>query len=207
MSKRIFDLFFSFLGLFFLSPVLMFVACRIKQFDKGPVFYRGVRVGKGGTLFRIFKFRTMVIDAEKKGPSSTSEEDLRITKIGKVLRKYKLDELPQLINVLLGEMSFVGPRPQVEWAVKLYTEEEKKLLSVNPGITDLASLKFSNEGELLRNSDDPDKFYMENIHPEKVRLSLKYVQNSSVLVDFKIVLFTIGKLIFPNLINGEPSIS
>jgi lipopolysaccharide/colanic/teichoic acid biosynthesis glycosyltransferase len=133
----------------------------------------------------------MVVDAEKLGASSTSDDDPRITRIGKFLRKYKLDELPQLINVLKGDMSFVGPRPQVKWAVDLYTEEEKALLNVRPGITDYASLRFPNEGEILKGSKDPDKDYMEKIHPEKMRLGLEYVRNRSFWLDIKLILQTV----------------
>jgi len=173
------------------TPILLILAILIKREDGGPVFYRGVRVGLHGNPFRIFKFRTMVVNAEKIGGSSTADDDPRITKIGKFIRKYKLDELPQLINVLKGEMSFVGPRPQVQWAVELYNEEEKILLSVRPGITDYASLKFKNEAEILKGSSNPDKDYLEKIAPEKTRLGLEYVRNSSLLLDVKIIFITI----------------
>lgn len=189
--KRIFDLILSAIGLLILSPFLIAVGLIIKFSDYGPVFFRGERVGLYGKLFRIFKFRTMVVDAEKLGGSSTSDDDPRITKIGKVLRKYKLDELPQLLNVLLGDMSFVGPRPQVKWAVDLYSEQEKAILSVRPGITDNASLFFSNEGEILKGSKNPDQDYLEKIHPIKTQLALKYVQKHSLLEDVKIILKTI----------------
>jgi lipopolysaccharide/colanic/teichoic acid biosynthesis glycosyltransferase len=189
--KRFFDLAVSAVGLLAIGPVLLWFALRIKREDGGPVFYRGERVGLHGETFRIFKFRTMVVDAEKLGASSTSDDDPRITRIGKLLRKYKLDELPQLINVLKGDMSFVGPRPQVKWAVDLYTEEERKLLSIRPGITDYASLKFPNEGEILKGSKDPDKDYMEKIHPEKMRLSLEYVRNRSFWLDIKLIFQTV----------------
>jgi lipopolysaccharide/colanic/teichoic acid biosynthesis glycosyltransferase len=189
--KRFFDLAVSAVGLLAIGPVLLWFALRIKREDGGPVFYRGERVGLHGETFRIFKFRTMVVDAEKLGASSTSDDDPRITRIGKLLRKYKLDELPQLINVLKGDMSFVGPRPQVKWAVDLYTEEERKLLSIRPGITDYASLKFPNEGEILKGSKDPDKDYMEKIHPEKMRLSLEYLRNRSFWLDIKLIFQTV----------------
>jgi lipopolysaccharide/colanic/teichoic acid biosynthesis glycosyltransferase len=159
--------------------------------DGGSVFYMAPRVGLHGRIFRMYKFRTMIVNADKMGPSSTANDDARLTNIGKFLRKYKLDELPQLINVFKGEMSFVGPRPQVEWVVKLYTDEEKKVLSVRPGITDYASILFHNEGEILAGSPDPDKTYFEKIHPEKMRLALKYVESKSLLVDFKIILQTL----------------
>jgi lipopolysaccharide/colanic/teichoic acid biosynthesis glycosyltransferase len=145
MTKRLFDFLCSLLGLVFLSPVLFWVSWKIKREDGGPVFYRGVRVGLKGRLFRIYKFRTMVVYAEKLGPSSTSAEDPRITRIGQTLRKYKLDELPQLINVLAGDMSFVGPRPEVQRFTDMYMDEEKTILTVRPGITDWASLWNSDE--------------------------------------------------------------
>ncbi len=190
-SKRSFDLMASLFGLILLSPVLLLIVIIIKLNSPGPIFYRGVRVGKFERPFRIFKFRTMVVNAEKIGGSSTAADDPRITKIGKLLRKYKLDELPQLINVLKGEMSFVGPRPQVHWAIALYSGEEKLLLTVRPGITDYASIKFRNEAEILKGSNDPDKDYLEKIAPEKIKLGLEYVKNKSLLTDIKIILATI----------------
>ena len=194
--KRIFDIAFSFLGLLLLLPLLFLIAIMIKKEDYGPVFYRGERVGKNGMLFRIYKFRTMVVNAEKIGPSSTSDDDPRITKIGRFLRKYKLDELPQLINVLKGEMSFVGPRPEVKKFTDLYTEEEKAILSVRPGITDWASLWNSDEGSILAGVEDPDRVYMEKIRPEKIRLQLKYVRERSLWVDIKIIFKTIKTVMF-----------
>ena len=189
--KRIFDMVMATVGLIVLGPMLIWIAWRIKAEDGGPVFYRGVRVGLNGRLFRIFKFRSMVVNAEKIGPSSTASEDSRITKIGKWIRAHKLDELPQLLNVLAGDMSFVGPRPQVKWAVDLYTSEERLILSVRPGITDFASMKFSNEGELLKNASDPDRAYLELIHPVKTELALKYVKTRSFLLDIRLILQTI----------------
>jgi len=193
--KRIFDFIFSLFGLLILSPFLLVIAFLIKKEDRGPVFYRGERVGLHGKLFRIFKFRTMVVDAEKMGPSSTSEEDPRITQVGRWIRRHKVDELPQLLNVFLGDMSFVGPRPQVRWAVALYTPEEKNILTVRPGITDYASLRFSNEAEILKGAEDPDKAYLELIHPEKTRLALQYVRNHSLLIDLKLIILTIRQVL------------
>ncbi len=198
MIKRAFDFLISLLGLLALSPVLSILALLIKLSSPGPVFYRGVRVGRYGKPFRILKFRTMVVDAERIGGSSTPEDDPRITTVGRFLRKYKLDELPQLINVFKGDMSFVGPRPQVPWAVELYTEEEKALLSVRPGITDYASIRFSKEADILRGSGDPDREYLEKIAPEKIRLGLEYVRNRSLLVDIKIILATFWALMRGN---------
>lgn len=192
--KRIFDIIFAFSGLFVLSPILVIFASIIKISDGGSVFYRGERVGLHGRTFFIFKFRTMVVNADKIGGSSTSDDDPRITQVGRFLRKYKLDELPQLVNVLKGDMSFVGPRPQVKWAVDRYTEEERRLLSIRPGITDYASLRFPNEGEILKGSKDPDKDYMEKIHPEKMRLSLEYLRNRSFWLDLKLILQTVAAI-------------
>lgn len=199
MLKRSFDILVSVAGLFALLPFFLLVAVWIKLDSGGSVWYRGVRVGRHGRLFRIFKFRTMVVDAEKFGSSSTPEEDPRVTRVGRFLRKYKLDELPQLINVLRGEMSLVGPRPQVPWAVELYASEERALLSVRPGITDYASIRFRNEGEVLRGSLDPDKDYLEKIAPEKIRLGLEYVRNRNLWLDVKIITAT-----FWGLVGGDP---
>lgn len=195
MLKRLFDIVFSLLGLILVSPVLLGLSILIKREDDGSVFYRGVRVGRYGKLFKIFKFRTMVVNAEKVGGSSTADDDPRITKIGKFMRKHKLDELPQLINVLNGEMSFVGPRPEVQHYVNIYTNEEKAILNVKPGITDWASMWNSDEGAILAGSTDAEKTYMEKIRPEKIRLQLKYVKERSFWVDVIIVFQTLFKLI------------
>lgn len=194
MTKRIFDFAISFVTLVFLSPVFLVVSLCMKMEDGGPVFYRGVRVGRFGREFRIFKFRSMVVDAEARGGSSTASDDLRITRFGRILRKFKFDEIPQLLNVLRGEMSLVGPRPQVPHDVALYTEEESQILSVRPGVTDYASVRFHDEGEILRGSADPDKAYAELIRPEKLRLSLKYVRERSFWVDLKILWMTLKTL-------------
>lgn len=189
--KRFFDLVFSLLGLVALSPVLLAVAVLIKLESPGPVFFRGGRVGRHCELFRIFKFRTMVADAERWGGTSTAEDDPRLTRLGKSLRRYKLDEFPQLLNVLFGDMSFVGPRPQVQWAVDLYSDDERRLLDVRPGITDFASLRFRNEGEILQGYANPDQAYLELIAPEKIRLGLYYVDNRSIWLDLKLVIMTL----------------
>jgi len=191
IAKRIFDIIASGIGLIVFSPLMLIIAYLIKKEDGGPVFYRGVRVGKYGKPFRIYKFRTMVVDAEKIGGPSTADDDPRITRVGKILRKYKLDELPQLINVLKGEMSIVGPRPEVQFYVDMFTEEEKDILSVKPGITDWASLWNPDEGAILAGSPDPEKTYMEKIRPTKIRLQLKYVKERSFWVDLKIIALTI----------------
>ena len=191
MVKRVFDLVLASLGLLALSPCLVAVGVAIKLSSPGPIFYRGERAGLHGGLFRIFKFRTMIVDAERKGPSSTCEDDPRITSVGSFLRRHKLDELPQLINVVRGDLSLVGPRPQFKWAVDLYNGEERRLLTVRPGITDYASIRFRNESEILKGSTDPDQDYMEKIHPEKVRLGLEYVRRHSLWIDLRLILATL----------------
>ena len=191
MLKRAFDFLSSLIGLILVSPVLVTIAILIKREDGGPVFYRGVRVGRFGKLFRIYKFRTMVLNAEKLGGPSTADDDPRITKMGRFVRKFKLDELPQLINVLRGEMSIVGPRPEVQMYVDMFKEEEKAILSVRPGITDWASIWNPDEGAILAGSPDPEKTYMEKIRPEKIRLQLKYVRERSFWNDLKIIAQTI----------------
>jgi lipopolysaccharide/colanic/teichoic acid biosynthesis glycosyltransferase len=198
IAKRAFDTALAALGLIVVSPVLAAIAIAIKTGSKGPLLYKGRRVGLDGVPFEMLKFRTMVVDADKIGGSSTPEDDPRVTPIGKKLRRYKLDELPQLLNVLKGDMSFVGPRPQVQWAVDLYTPEEREILRVRPGITDEASLKFSNEAEILKGSTDPDKDYIEKIHPEKMRLSLEYVRHRSFSGDLSIIARTAGAIFKPS---------
>jgi lipopolysaccharide/colanic/teichoic acid biosynthesis glycosyltransferase len=189
--KRVLDFAVALLGLVLLSPLLLAIAIWVKLSSPGPVFYAGARVGRRGVIFRMLKFRTMIVNADKLGASSTSADDARMTAAGRFLRRFKLDELPQLINVLRGDMSLVGPRPQVEWAVKLYTPEEQGLLSVRPGITDFASLEFRNEGEILKGSKDPDRDYLEKIAPYKIRLGLYYVRHYSFIIDAKIVAATL----------------
>ncbi len=187
LLKLLFDIIFSSIGLTITFPLLIFTSIVVKLDSKGPVFYRGKRIGRHGKPFRIYKFRTMVINAEKLGGASTANDDPRITRVGKLIRKYKLDELPQLINVLIGDMSVIGPRPQVLEDVALYTEEEKNILSVRPGMTDWASIKYHNEGEILRGSPDPDQAYIEKIRPGKIKLELEYVRNCSFWVDLRIL--------------------
>lgn len=193
--KRLFDIVSSILGMILTSPLFLVIAVLIKRESSGSVFYRGERVGKDGKPFRIFKFRTMIVDAEKMGGPSTARDDPRLLKIGRFLKKCQLDELPQLINVLKGEMSFVGPRPEVKVYIDMMTPEERKpILSVKPGMTDLASLWNFHEGEVLKGSPDPEKTYMEKIRPEKIRLQIEYVKNRSFLLDLKIVIKTIFKV-------------
>ena len=206
-----FDLVFSVFGLVPLSPLLLALIVFIKIDSPGPVFYRGLRVGRYGKTFRIFKFRSMVEEAEKLGGASTPEDDPRVTRVGRFLRRYKLDELPQILNVITGEMSLVGPRPQVPWAVELYTQEERTVLNARPGITDYASVRFRDEGEILRGSANPDKDYFEKIHPEKMRLSLEYVRKQSLWLDCQILWKTLAVVLRParaesgHRIDGGPS--
>ena len=195
LMKRLFDVIASSAGLVVLLPVLAVLAIVLKLESTGPVFYRGLRAGRYGKPFRIFKFRTMVVNADKIGGPTSSADDPRITRVGNFLRRYKLDELPQLINVLKGEMSLVGPRPEVVQEVLLYTEEEKRLLEVRPGITDWASIRFRNEGEILRGSTDPHQAYREKIRPEKIRLGLEYVRSHSFMTDCKIILITLKTIV------------
>ena len=195
MFKRIFDFSLSLVGLMILSPLLSLISLLIKLESQGPVFYRGKRIGRYKKPFRIYKFRTMVVGADKIGGPSTADDDPRITKTGKFLRKFKLDELPQLINVLKGEMSFVGPRPEVQHYVDMFNEEEKTILNVLPGITDWASLWNPDEGAILKGSKDPEKAYLEKIRPHKLKLQLKYVKKNSFCLDLKIILLTLKAII------------
>jgi len=193
--KRTVDLCLSAFALVFLCPLLSVIAVMIRLEDGGPVFYRGVRVGRGGVPFRIFKFRTMVVNAERLGGPSTADDDPRVTRIGRWLRSSKLDELPQLLNVMNGEMSLVGPRPEVPQEVALYSEEERMLLSVRPGVTDWASLRFHDEGAILRGAPDAHEKYRHAIRPEKVRLGLEYVRTGSFGTDLRILASTVRMVI------------
>jgi lipopolysaccharide/colanic/teichoic acid biosynthesis glycosyltransferase len=195
MIKRLFDIAFSLTGLVMFSPIIAAVALLIKLEDRGPAFYRGVRVGKNGRPFKIFKFRSMVTNADKIGGPSTSDDDPRLLKIGKFIRNYKLDEIPQLINVLTGEMSLVGPRPEVPSEAETYTDEEKRVFLVKPGITDWASLTYHNEGEILKGSADPHQAYREKIKPGKLKLQLQYVDHHDFLTDIRIIFKTLSTLI------------
>jgi lipopolysaccharide/colanic/teichoic acid biosynthesis glycosyltransferase len=195
MIKRLFDIIFSISGLIIAFPLLFVIAILIKISAPGSVFFRGERIGKNGRNFRIYKFRSMVVGAEEKGGPSTAADDPRLTKIGKFLKKFQLDELPQLINVLKGEMSLVGPRPEVPLYVDMMTEEERRvILSLRPGMTDFASLWNFREGEVLKGSADPEKTYQEKIRPEKIRLQIEYVKSRSFVLDLKIILKTILKI-------------
>lgn len=183
------------LGLIALSPVFAVVALWIKFDSKGPVFYRQVRVGKDNKDFRLFKFRSMRPDSDKGSLITIGGRDPRVTRSGYYIRKYKLDELPQLINVFKGDMSLVGPRPEVRKYVDYYTPEEIKVLSVRPGITSLASIKYRNENEILAQADDPDKTYIEKILPEKLNIDLEYVNKASFWNDIKLIFRTFKEII------------
>jgi len=194
MAKRIFDILFACIVLILTAPLFFFITIVIKIYSPGPLLYKGRRVGLHGKIFHIFKFRTMVVDAEKLGGSATAGDDSRITEVGHILRKYKLDELPQFINIARGEMSFVGPRPDVEKIIALYLQEEKVILNLIPGITDYATLWDFNEGEALRGSLNPEEMYIREILPIKKQLQLKYMREKSFFVDLKIICLTIRKL-------------
>jgi lipopolysaccharide/colanic/teichoic acid biosynthesis glycosyltransferase/SAM-dependent methyltransferase len=195
MLKRLLDVVVSGAALVLLFPVLAGIAIAIRLDSTGPIFYRGRRAGRHGTPFRIFKFRTMVVDADRIGGPSTSDTDPRITKTGKFLRRYKLDELPQLLNVFLGQMSLVGPRPQVESYVSRYSDEEREILKLRPGITDWASIWNSDEGAVLAQHADPDRAYDELIHPTKMKLQLVYARDHGVVIDIKIIAHTLIRMV------------
>ena len=188
------DIFFSLLGIVLLSPLLIVLSILILFSGKGGVFFLQKRVGKNNLDFSLIKFRTMRPGSEKKGQLTIGNNDLRITKIGRFLRKYKLDELPQLFNVLFGTMSLVGPRPEVRKYVELYSEKQKKVLSVKPGITDYASLKYFEESDLLAKSNNPEKTYIIDIMPRKLEINLDYVNYNNVGTDFKIIFSTIARI-------------
>lgn len=191
--KRAFDILCSFLGLTVLSPVLLVVSVLVAVTSPGGVFFRQERIGKDGKPFRIFKFRSMRKD--NAGLKITTGNDSRITPVGRFLRKSKIDELPQLINVLAGDMSFVGPRPEVADYVNLYTPYQRQVLLVRPGITGLASIRFRNENDLLTASDDPNRTYVEQIMPRKIDLDLEYIPHASVFYDIKLIFQTFAVVI------------
>lgn len=194
MLKRIFDITLSLFGLIILLPFMLIIAILIKIDSKGPVFFKQIRITKGGKEFKIFKYRTMKVGSDKYSQITVGKDD-RITKVGSFLRKYKLDEIPQLINVLIGDMSLVGPRPEVPKYVALYTDEQKEILKVKAGITDYASIEFSDENDLLASEEDPEKAYIEKIMPKKIELNKKYLSEISILTDIKIILLTIKKIL------------
>ena len=195
-AKRLFDLVFVIPGLIILSPVFLVVGFLIKSKDGGSIFFKQTRVGKEGKRFKVLKFRTMVVDVEKLGAKVTTGNDPRITPVGAFLRKYKLDELPQLLNVLMGNMSLVGPRPEVPEYVEFYPQETKDIIfSVHPGITDTASIEFVNENELLTDSKDPIEDYKNKVLPIKLGYSMDYVKTRSLWVDFKLILKTVSAIV------------
>ena len=194
MLKRIFDITLSLLGLIILLPFMLIIAILIKIDSKGPIFFKQIRVTKGEREFKILKYRTMRVGSDKYS-QITVGKDKRITKIGSFLRKYKLDEIPQLINVLIGDMSLVGPRPEVPKYVALYTDEQKEILKVRAGITDYASIEFSDENDLLASEKNPEEAYIEKVMPKKIELNKKYLSEISILTDIKIILLTIKKIL------------
>lgn len=189
--KRIFDIIASGCGLIVLSPIFIVIAIWVKLDSKGPVFYRQIRVGKDNKDFKLFKFRSMKIGADRQGLITVGGRDPRVTRSGYYIRKYKLDELPQLINVFIGDMSVVGPRPEVRKYVDLYTPEQMRVLSVRPGITDLASIRYRNENELLETVDEPETYYREVIMQDKLKINLEYVDNRSFWGDIKLIFATL----------------
>jgi lipopolysaccharide/colanic/teichoic acid biosynthesis glycosyltransferase len=191
MAKTVLDLLISIIGLIVLAPFFLIIALLIKADSRGSVFYQQERVGMNGKLFKLFKFRTMRIDADKAAAITIGERDPRITTIGFYLRKYKLDELPQLINVLVRDMSLVGPRPELKKFVDLYEGTQRNVITVRPGITDYASIEFRNENELLAGKEDPIQFYIEEIMPVKLKLNLEYINDQSFWLDVKIIFKTI----------------
>lgn len=189
--KRLFDIAASGLGLIFLSPIFLFVAIWIKLDSKGPVFFRQVRVGRYNKDFRIFKFRSMHVGSDKGSLVTIGGRDPRVTKSGYYIRKYKLDELPQLINVFVGDMSLVGPRPEVRHYVDFYTSKQLQVLDVRPGITDLASIYYRNENEILANVEDPETYYKEVVMQDKLEINLSYVRNHTFIGDIVLIIKTI----------------
>jgi len=194
-AKRVFDVLFSVAGLLFLLPVFLLVIVLLKLDSKGSIFYKQIRVGLNQKNFELIKFRTMYANSDKAGLLTIGDHDSRITRVGCWLRKYKIDELPQLINILKGEMSFVGPRPEVLKYVMLYDAFQKRVLTVKPGITDWASIQYIDENQLLANADDPESFYINTIIPSKITQNLKYIEHHNLWVDLKIISYTLKSII------------
>jgi len=193
--KRLFDIVCSGIGLIFLSPLFLIISIIILCDSKGKVFFRGHRVGQYGKTFRIFKFRSMIPDCEGKGKWNVGDNDPRITRIGHFLRKSKLDELPQLINVFIGDMSFVGPRPELQIYVDMYTDDEKEILNIKPGITDWASITNFDQFKDFTQADDPDTYYLKYVRPLKLKLQLYYYEHNSFFSDISCILWTIYKVV------------
>jgi lipopolysaccharide/colanic/teichoic acid biosynthesis glycosyltransferase len=195
---RFLDVFFSLLGLILLSPLFLFISFLIKINSNGPIFYKQLRIGLNGNEFNLFKFRSMIENSDKMGLITIGNKDFRVTSLGYYLRKFKIDELPQLINVFIGDMSLVGPRPEVRKYVNLYTEEQKKVLLIRPGITDMASIYYRDENIILGESINPEKDYIEKIMPDKLNLNLIYIKNYGVIEYLKIIFLTIWYLVVSN---------
>lgn len=193
--KRLFDIISSGLGLIVLSPLFVVLAIWIKTDSKGPVFYRQTRVGRGNKDFRLYKFRSMRPDSDRLGLITVGGHDPRVTRSGYYIRKYKLDEFPQLINVFVGDMSLVGPRPEVRKYVDMYTPEQMRVLSVRPGITSLASIRYRNENDILAAAEDPDRCYIEQVMPDKLAIDLEYVDRATLLNDIKLIFSTFREII------------
>ncbi len=193
--KRLFDVVASGCGLLVLSPLFIILAIWIKLDSDGPVFYRQVRVGKDNKDFKLYKFRSMRVGADKQGLITVGGRDPRVTRSGYFIRKYKLDEFPQLINVFIGDMSLVGPRPEVRKYVDMYTPEQMKVLSVRPGITSLASIRYRNENDILAAADDPDKCYIEKVMQDKLAIDLEYVDKHSFWYDVKLIFMTFWEIV------------
>lgn len=189
--KRLFDITASFFGILILSPLLIFIGLWVGLSSKGGVFYKQIRVGRNNKDFKLYKFRSMRVNSDKQGLLTVGSKDSRITKAGYFIRKYKIDELPQLFNVLKGDMSFVGPRPEVRRYVDLYSEEQMKVLSVRPGITDPASIKYRNENDLLSSESNPEQYYIQHIMPDKLKINIDYINTRTFIKDIKIIFQTI----------------
>ncbi len=194
MLKRFSDILLSLLAILILLPIMLIISFIINIESKGGFFYFQKRVGKNNCDFKLMKFRTMFVGSDKKGLITVGTNDIRITGFGKFLRKFKLDELPQLFNIIIGDMSIVGPRPEVRQYVNLYNKEQLNVLSVRPGLTDYASIEYIEENKILAESDDAEKMYIEKIMPHKLELNLKYIQNQSFITDFKIIFKTAVKI-------------
>tara|TARA_B100001027_G_scaffold186482_2_gene138995 strand:+ start:1663 stop:2391 length:729 start_codon:yes stop_codon:yes gene_type:complete len=204
--KRLFDFILSLIGIIVLMPIIIIFSLLIWLQDFKSPFYVAHRVGKFGKLFKMIKFRSMIVNASSSGVDSTADDDKRITNIGKVVRKFKIDEIPQLFNVFIGQMSFVGPRPNVLNETNLYSEVENKILTVRPGITDFSSIVFSDEGDILKGSKNPDLRYNQIIRPWKSRLAIVYIENQSLIIDIKLIIWTIigiinKRLVLKNITN------
>ena len=201
MIKRGLDIVLSLMGLLVLCPIFLILGLFIRMESKGPIIFKQTRTGRQGKLFEVYKLRTMVADDSRSDIYTTPSDDPRITKIGNFIRRYNLDELPQFANVLKGDMSIVGPRPEIPQYTALYSDEEKKILSVRPGITDLATLWIRDKGDLVLGSEDPEEIYLKQIRPEKIRLQLQYVEEKSTLLDIKIMFKTFKSHLLDRLVK------